>query len=245
MAASEASKPTTRCAGTRSPNPQSSAGPRGPSIDKGEQNTRTEHRPQQAAHPRVSAALRACITAWRLRSAIAVWAGCVRFSDPCAAAKPPRRRRRCGPAGVETSSERPASPGHTDWTTAVSITSTRAAALPAAASAWDRAAARQLWRAPWRGDRGGEAGRPASAAVPVPLAGPSRAQWAPARTTGARVTTRKRATGRRPLAVVHHPDNGDYLRTHLRPGSVTERDRRFSPACRPIAESARNGVTAD
>ena len=27
-------KPTTRCAGTRSPNPQSSAGPRGPSIDR-------------------------------------------------------------------------------------------------------------------------------------------------------------------------------------------------------------------
>ena len=171
---------------------------------------------------------------------MAVWAGCVRFSGPCAAAKLPRRRRRCGPVGVGTSSERPASPGYTDWTTAVSITFTRAAALPAAASAWDRAAARQLRWAPWRGDRGGEGqlartGAPCRPAEPAGvhrrpsrcrLRAPSRAQWAPTRAKGARVTTRKRATGRRSPAVVHHPyhTKGAVCRSRMRrmpPGLVT------------------------
>jgi hypothetical protein len=86
---------------------------------------------------------------------------------PCAAAKPPAGRRRCGRVGVETSSKRPASLRRCDWTTAVSITSTRPTALPATTSAWDRAAAGQVRWAPWRGDRGGEGRLAQHGAVPA------------------------------------------------------------------------------
>ena len=47
----------------------------------------------------------------------------------------------------------------------------------------------------------------------------------------------------RPRRIDKHPARpcrtGGYLRTHPRPGSVTEGDRMLSPACRPIAEYLR------